>query len=826
MGSQEEGQATFAADEVVYLHGVLEATVFEAEHLHNAIHGRIMEATEKMQESLGVHCLQHSRLYVDIDVGAARVARTREVEFHPTSPAWNQSFRLHCAYPAAAVTFTVKNQHLIGAGVLGAGSVPAARVASGQPLECWLDLRGGEHAHETHTPSLRVRLQLSDVERDPFWGAGVRLPEFAGVRPAFFPERTNCSVTLYQNAHLSDAFDPGVRLDGGRAYRPARLWEDLYAAIRDARRFVYIAGWSVNAEITLVRDAGRTVPGAAEGVTLGELLKRKADEGVAVLVMPWQDNTSVSFLGNAGLMKTHDEETRRFFEATNVRCFLCPRNADASLTVVQHVETSAEFTHHQKTVTLDAATPSTDDRRHVVSFLGGIDLCDGRYDDENHTLFRDLDTTYLHDFMQNNYKHACLQRGGPREPWHDVHCRLEGPAAWDVLANFEQRWRKQAPEDMRGCLLDLSPATFPDPVGFDDTDSWNVQVFRSIDDASVVGFPSDPTEAAAMGLTSGKDVTVDRSIQAGYVEAIRRARRFIYIENQYFLGGCASWAEDRDAGCLNLVPVEIALKVAAMIRRGERFAVYVVTPMWPEGVPAGEAVQAILLWNRRTVEMMYGVVAKAIDDAGLRGQAHPCDYLNFFCLGNREAQLPGEYSPPETPEEGTDYWRAQVNRRGPIYVHAKLMIVDDEYVMVGSANLNERSLAGDRDSEIAQGSYQPAHLNGPCGRARGQVHGFRMALWHEQFMRRHAGDAAEDGAVFLEPERLECVRAVQRAAERLWDAYTQDRVEDLPGHLLPFPITVSEFGEVADLPADGCFPDTKAPVRGRKAMKLPDILTT
>jgi phospholipase D1/2 len=122
------------------------------------------------------------------------------------------------------------------------------------------------------------------------------------------------------------------------------------------------------------------------------------------------------------------------------------------------------------------------------------------------------------------------------------------------------------------------------------------------------------------------------------------------------------------------VPVEIALKVAAKIRRGERFAVYVVTPMWPEGAPAGEAVQAILLWNRRTVEMMYGVVAKAIEDAGLRGQAHPCDYLNFFCLGNREAPLPGEYSPPETPEEDTDYWRAQVNRRGPIYVHAKLMI--------------------------------------------------------------------------------------------------------------------------------------------------------
>ena len=32
---------------------------------------------------------------------------------------------------------------------------------------------------------------------------------------------------------------------------------------------------------------------------------------------------------------------------------------------------------------------------------------------------------------------------GPREPWHDVHSRLEGPVAFDVLTNFEQRWLKQ-----------------------------------------------------------------------------------------------------------------------------------------------------------------------------------------------------------------------------------------------------------------------------------------------------------------------------------------------------------------------------------------------
>ena len=57
-----------------------------------------------------------------------------------------------------------------------------------------------------------------------------------------------------------------------------------------------------------------------------------------------------------------------------------------------------------------------------------------------------------------------------------------------------------------------------------------------------------------------------------------------------------------------------------------------------------------------------------------------------------------------------------------IYVHSKGMIVDDEYVILGSANINQRSMEGTRDTEIAMGAYQPHHtwarkLSNP----RGQV---------------------------------------------------------------------------------------------------------
>lgn len=50
-------------------------------------------------------------------------------------------------------------------------------------------------------------------------------------------------------------------------------------------------------------------------------------------------------------------------------------------------------------------------------------------------------------------------------------------------------------------------------------------------------------------------------------------------------------------GADNLIPMELALKIVSKIRARERFTVYVVIPMWPEGVPSSAAVQEILYWQ-------------------------------------------------------------------------------------------------------------------------------------------------------------------------------------------------------------------------------------
>lgn len=117
------------------------------------------------------------------------------------------------------------------------------------------------------------------------------------------------------------------------------------------------------------------------------------------------------------------------------------------------------------------------------------------------------------------------------------------------------------------------------------------------------------------------------------------------------------------------------------------------------------------------------------------------------------------------------------------------------------------------------GAYQPDYLMTTKQPAKGQIHGFRLALWFEHLQR------LDDD--FLLPQSRECVRKVNQIAERNWNLYVSDMLyNDLPGHLLSYPMKINGDGELADLPGMEFFPDTKARVRGTKSDYLPPILTT
>ncbi|RWR83099.1 phospholipase D alpha 1 [Cinnamomum micranthum f. kanehirae] len=810
----------------ILLHGTLHATILEADGLSNPERASagapkfLRKLVENIEETVGIG-RGTTKVYATIDLEKARVGRTRIIENEPVNPRWYESFHIYCAHMAADVIFTVKDDNPIGATLIGRAHVPVDELLSGEEVDRWVDICD-EDRQPVGSAKIHVKLQYFEVKRDRNWARGIKSKKFPGIPYTFFSQRQGCKVSLYQDSHVPNNFIPKIPLAGGKYYKPHRCWEDVFDAIINARHLIYITGWSVYTEVSLIRDSRRQKPGGS--TTLGELLKRKASEGVRVLMLVWDDRTSVGLLKRDGLMATHDEETENYFQDTDVNCILCPRNPDDGGSIVQDLQISTMFTHHQKIVVVDSEMPTGgSQQRRIVSFVGGLDLCDGRYDTQFHSLFRTLDTAHHADFHQPNFPGAVITKGGPREPWHDIHCRLEGPIAWDVLFNFEQRWRKQGGKDLLIQLREMSDVIIPpSSVTFpEDTETWNVQLFRSIDGGAAFGFPDTPEDAARAGLVSGKDNIIDRSIQDAYINSIRRAKDFIYIENQYFLGSSFAWKPDdmirvEEVGALHLVPKELSLKIVSKIEAGERFTVYVVLPMWPEGVPESASVQAILDWQRRTMEMMYKDIIQALKAKGL--EEDPKEYLTFFCLANREMKRDGEYTPQEEPEPDTDYQRAQQARRFMIYVHSKMMIVDDEYIIIGSANINQRSMDGARDSEIAMGGYQPHHL-ATRQPARGQVHGFRMALWYE-----HLGMLDDS---FLQPKSIECIQKVNKIADKYWDLYVSETLDrDLPGHLLSYPVGVTSDGDVTELPGTEFFPDTQARILGTKSDYLPPILTT
>ncbi|KAI6690820.1 hypothetical protein NL676_027648 [Syzygium grande] len=786
--------------------------------------------------------------YVTVCLAGATVARTRVIP-NSQDPAWNERFKVPVAHPVASIDFHVKDNDIFGADMIGTASVPTRRFISGATVEDWFPIIGGNGKQPKPDCAIRVQIKFTPCDENDLYKVGISADrDNFGIRNCYFPMRRGCNVTLYQDAHVPDSMLPEIKLENGKTYRHGQCWEDICHAILEAHHLVYIVGWSVFHKVKLIREPTKPLPNGGD-LNLGELLKYKSEEGVRVLLLVWDDKTSHSkfFIETAGVMQTHDEETRKFFKHSSVTCVLSPRYASSKLSIFKQQVVGTLFTHHQKCVIVD--TQAYGNNRKITSFLGGLDLCDGRYDTPEHRLFRDLGTVFEYDYHNPTFP---VGTRGPRQPWHDLHCKIEGPAAYDVLKNFEQRWKRATRWSEFGqrfkrishwhddALIKieriswiLSPSTSvpdDDPTLWvsreNDRERWHVQIFRSIDSGSLKGFPKDVREAESQNLVCAKDLVIDKSIQTAYIQAIRSAQHFIYIENQYFLGSSFAWPSYRNAGADNLIPMELALKIVSKIRANERFAVYVVIPMWPEGVPSSASVQEILYWQRQTMQLMYEIIAKELNTMGLEN-AHPCDYLNFYCLGNRE-ELPKELSEQnQPPSDGVKISASQKFQRFMIYVHAKGMIVDDEYVILGSANINERSMAGSRDTEIAMGAYQPHYTWGkkkkhPLGKKekkhpRGQIYGYRMSLWAEHL------DVVDDR--FEEPEDLSCVRKVNKIAEENWKKFTVEEFTPLQGHLLKYPIEVDTKGKVGALRGQECFPDVGGKVLGTRT-NLPDALTT
>ncbi|KAH9623097.1 hypothetical protein KSS87_002528 [Heliosperma pusillum] len=812
------------SEKIVYLHGDLDLKIIEARHLPN------MDLTSERLRRCFATCntcttkpptstdhdskVKHrhravitSDPYVTVLVPQATVARTRVIT-NSQNPKWHETFKILLAHPVVNLELQVKDNDLFGAQLIGTVSIPATRVVSGETISGWFPILSPYGKPPKPDTALYIELSFTPCDRNPDYAAGIA--GVGGVRGVYFPLRKGSMVRLYQDAHGGEGLLPEIKLDGGVSYQHGKCWEDLCYAISEAHHMIYVVGWSVFHKIKLVREPTRPLPRGGD-LTLGDLLKYKSEEGVRVLLLVWDDKTSHSkyFINTDGVMATHDEETRKFFKHSSVMCVLSPRYASSKLGIFKQHVVGSLFTHHQKCVLVD--TQASGNNRKITAFIGGIDLCDGRYDTPEHRLFRDLDTVFKDDFHNPTFPAGTK---APRQPWHDMHCRIDGPAAYDVLINFEQRWKKATKWkefglrkkishwhddslikiDRISWILSPQRSVVDDELtaipGEDHTvwvskedhpETWNVQIFRSIDSGSLRGFPKTVHAAEAMHA--------------------------LIVDNHS--------VNNMKTGADNLIPMELALKIASKIRAKERFSVYVVMPLWPEGDPKTATVQEILFWQSQTMQSMYDVIAHELTSMQLT-DLNPQDYLNFYCLGNREELPQKEMDQSNANDKISDAYKF---RRFMIYVHAKGMIVDDEYILMGSANINQRSLAGTKDTEIAMGAYQPHHtMVTKKRRPRGQVYGYRTSLWAE-----HLGML--DG-IFDEPESLECVHKVNEIAKDNWKRFTAENFTTLQGHLLKYPLQVDADGKVDSLPDHDSFPDVGGKIIGAPSNTLPDVLTT
>nr|XP_046268840.1 phospholipase D1a [Scatophagus argus]XP_046268841.1 phospholipase D1a [Scatophagus argus] len=255
----------------------------------------------------------------------------------------------------------------------------------------------------------------------------------------------------------------------------------------------------------------------------------------------------------------------------------------------------------------------------------------------------------------------------PRMPWHDIASVVHGRAARDVARHFIQRWNFT--KIMKPKYRSLS-YPFLLPKSHSSANELRYQV-------------PDCVNAKVQVLRSAADWSAgikyhEESIHNAYIQVIAKSKHYIYIENQFFI----SCADNRMVH--NKIGDAIIERIIRAHKEGKKYRVYVVTPLLPgfEGdisTGGGNAIQAVMHFNYRTmIRGEYSIISqlkKEMDDQWM-------NYISFAGL-RTHAELEGRLV--------TEL----------IYVHSKMLIADDNTVIIGSANINDRSMLGKRDSEVA-----------------------------------------------------------------------------------------------------------------------------
>ncbi|KAG0017166.1 hypothetical protein BGZ81_010865 [Podila clonocystis] len=381
--------------------------------------------------------------------------------------------------------------------------------------------------------------------------------------------------------------------------------KDYFHAVSDAilaaKSEIYIADWWLSPELYLRRP-----PEKNEQFRLDRLLKRKAREGVKIYIVVYKEVSLALTLDSA--------HTKKWLQDLHPNIQVQRHPDHISVTATQF------WAHHEKICVVDCR----------LAFIGGLDMCFGRYDSRTHQLSDyhpsgkgnvwpglDYSNPRIKDFVNvKEYNSDLIERKLlGRMPWHDVSIGVAGQPARDIARHFVQRWNfvKREKGMKKSHMKFLTPkgefVSTRNESGW--TGTQKVQILRSSTQWS-------------------QGVDLERSIQDAYLASIENAEHFIYIENQFFV---TLAAEDGNPDIKNKIGIALVNRIVRAHTEGKKFRVIVVMPLMPAfeaDIMSSEAGTLRKVMHFQYVSICRG--GNSILEQLLSLGIDPDQYIGFFGL--------------------------------------------------------------------------------------------------------------------------------------------------------------------------------------------------
>ena len=219
-----------------------------------------------------------------------------------------------------------------------------------------------------------------------------------------------------------------------------KYFADLSEKLMEAKESIFMTDWWMSPELWLVRPVQmnsylslaylkRSRKENPPYSRLMDILYQCANRGVKIYIQLFGENSVLT------LDSVHTQNTLTALHP-NIHVVRHPFNNIAFL-----------WSHHEKLVIID----------QIIGYVGGLDLCWGRFDTNEHPIYEpenntndpqylftgiDYSNARIRDFnkVYDYLKESSIRGKETRMPWHDVHCRIIGPAVSDIARHFVERW--------------------------------------------------------------------------------------------------------------------------------------------------------------------------------------------------------------------------------------------------------------------------------------------------------------------------------------------------------------------------------------------------